>query len=526
MNTRTGGGSTLRQVAAPGPESVVWHGQPSGDEPATLPTAHGRVHGRRLLRLTIALSALLVALGIAAEPSGRRLLTGALVFYSFAIVVLPLLRRSNETLLSPLYFLALIVFLSNPLRFFVIAAYPQLSSTQWFLADFDLDDFYMGAVMTAVGLTAMVVGYHLTTSSLPLPKAIGIATEQISVRRLRRLLTVLVVVSTAVAVLTIRRSGDELGLSAKRGEVVDGVRFANGYVTVVFDLLFAAIAVLAMVALSRHRRLAVADAVLLTLGVSIILLFAFISQDRSSTAVVLLGLAIVFAVALGHFPWRAALTGIVVGGALFLTMTDLRESSRSGVAERNQVLRELSPPERLAISVGGAFNMGGFVANTHAHAVVPDTLPYAYGRTFVEAATRPIPRQVWRDKPVATGQTWIAAFRGDRFGASAGGGAAPGLLAESYWNFGWLGILTIPALLGLFLRLLSNAANRAGPERPVGAALAVLLAMGLPQTAYGRDFASGLVVVGLSLAAVIFVGLATRLEPPQPRHSAQTTRHE
>ena len=502
------------QETGPGTHSPV--GTPRGGprpDSSDEPESRSTVQGRRIVRSGLALSSLLVMVGFALEPSPERLLLGALVLYSFAVVTWPLFTLRDQSLLSPLYFLLLIVFLSNPLRFFVIAAYPELKTTQWYLAQFDLDDFIVGSLMTAVGLTALVVGYSSTQARAAVPSVFLARPADISLRRLRLLGLVATIVSTAVIAITVRSGSTTDSLSAKRGEVVDGVRFANAYVDTLVDSLFAFVAVLALVTLPRRGKLAIPDKLLLFAGVSLSVAFAFISQDRSRTPLILLGLAVIFSIALGRFPWRTAIAALVLGGALFSAMTEIRLSSRPSVAERQQALEHLSPPEDLMVTIGGAFNMGGFVANSHAYEVVPSVMGHAYGLTFVEALARPIPRQIWHDKPVATGQTWVTAFRGDRFGASAGGGGAPGIVAEAYWNFSWLGIVTVLFVLGRLLRLLSNTVHAYGLDRPLLVALSIILSMALPQTIYGRDLASGLVELGTNVFFVGLIGALSRLTP-------------
>jgi oligosaccharide repeat unit polymerase len=89
-------------------------------------------------------------------------------------------------------------------------------------------------------------------------------------------------------------------------------------------------------------------------------------------------------------------------------------------------------------------------------------LPSEYGLTYFTQLVNPIPRAIWPGKPVADAGLILARAYGavDRNGEPTMT-TSPGFLGEAYLNFGFVGLLIIPAAAGLIVRawdrLLSTA---------------------------------------------------------------------
>jgi hypothetical protein len=75
------------------------------------------------------------------------------------------------------------------------------------------------------------------------------------------------------------------------------------------------------------------------------------------------------------------------------------------------------------------------------------------GNSFQNMLSALVPRLLWADKPVFNqGQEFAVLATG----YEANNSVSPGLFAEAYWNFGWLGIPYVMIPLGVILALLSN----------------------------------------------------------------------
>ena len=81
---------------------------------------------------------------------------------------------------------------------------------------------------------------------------------------------------------------------------------------------------------------------------------------------------------------------------------------------------------------------------------VPDQLDFQYGFSYLNSVLVLIPRSLYPEKPFVNLDTTIGqtVFGCNSFGAC---GVPPGLLAESYLNFGLVGLFVMPVVLGLFV---------------------------------------------------------------------------
>ena len=136
---------------------------------------------------------------------------------------------------------------------------------------------------------------------------------------------------------------------------------------------------------------------------------------------------------------------------------------------------------------------------TSAHIIraVPEALPYSNGETIAQWIIAPIPRSLWPEKPIISSgpEIAIAIYGNDKTGVP------PGLFAESYWNFGWGGLLILPMMSGgaiaMFFRLFAPWA-RSSPGAAVALA-ALALRPGIDLTTNGIGYAAFQMISGLFL---------------------------
>jgi hypothetical protein len=82
----------------------------------------------------------------------------------------------------------------------------------------------------------------------------------------------------------------------------------------------------------------------------------------------------------------------------------------------------------------------------------PTVVPYQYGKLYSYLAISLIPRFVWPDKPSINeaNQFYQVAYGLTQEDELAAVSISVGVLAEGYINFGWLGVVAIMFLLGVF----------------------------------------------------------------------------
>lgn len=132
----------------------------------------------------------------------------------------------------------------------------------------------------------------------------------------------------------------------------------------------------------------------------------------------------------------------------------LRGSSNATLTERLQQLMKYFDSTTAATdseqTESALIRMSYVNAATFAMSMYDNGYP---GNSFDNIGTVLIPRVLWPDKPVfITGKEFARIVSGP----DSENSVSPGLFAEAYWNFGWLGIFGIMVPFGVILTFLSN----------------------------------------------------------------------
>jgi len=84
---------------------------------------------------------------------------------------------------------------------------------------------------------------------------------------------------------------------------------------------------------------------------------------------------------------------------------------------------------------------------------IPNKEDFQLGKSYLSIIFAPIPRPLWPDKPVIR----IGRFVGQNLYEKGNfTGVPPGIIGESYLNFGWAGVLIIPFFLGFLIKKIYN----------------------------------------------------------------------
>lgn len=141
-------------------------------------------------------------------------------------------------------------------------------------------------------------------------------------------------------------------------------------------------------------------------------------------------------------------TGAIIGGLVVVTlMAGLRQMAREEGTGKLGVAA-MAVPE----AVLGNRNWLGVTKTAHLMEAVPAEIDFLKGKSFLTWLVAPVPRTVWPEKPVIH----VGIILGKEVFGKAGriSGVPPGLIAELYINFGYLGVLGGMLALGMVLRLL------------------------------------------------------------------------
>lgn len=371
------------------------------------------------------------------------------------IVTSPVIILRDYDLLSPWSLIVLCIDI-GAFRSIFIALGRNGSRTidELFLLGHPPEFFLRPGLLYLVAVALMTIGYtisrrkHLSRPAMPGP---------ITSLRFGPYLEVAVVVFAAIGfaafVYYAQRTGglDPTRLSAKRA-TISGLQLDSNYQSYgqfrVLNL-FSSIAFWAQLAKYAHLRvkhhlLTIRGLFLAALFVNACLLplYASTRADVVFLAVIALVIHLCFSSARGARRTIAAAVVFVLVAAPVLTVL------RVSAAQSN----EQSATDALLTTFVYNRTFGDIPTFALIVSAVPSALPYAKGSTIVSWLFAPIPRSLWPGKPLISAgpQIGITIFGNER------SGVPPGLMAESYWNFGYLGVLLIPLLVGLGLRLLHD----------------------------------------------------------------------
>lgn len=96
---------------------------------------------------------------------------------------------------------------------------------------------------------------------------------------------------------------------------------------------------------------------------------------------------------------------------------------------------------------------------------VPAKLAFANGDTVTSWLVAPIPRDVWPDKPIVS----LGPTIGFLLYGNPRSGVPPGMIAEGYWNFGLVGVLSFSLLSGVVIGAVERWSQQLAKAGPLGA---------------------------------------------------------
>ena len=448
-----------------------------------------------------------VGIGLVASP---RLLMTALGLCCMLVLIIPLFRRQTIDVFEPPVLLGLPVFIGVVLRTAVIlwSENPELEA--YHLLGEPPAILLPALVIILVGLVALVLGYlfpiKVQLKSLPF-----VSRDVWRANRLTILGIIVLILAGAAAVDYARRisfwSPLSGGIFSKRFVELQDARWKyatlgyHKWLTDLSSLLF-----LFMVAWFAERKeslLSVRGVILI--GSLVIPVFCGVMLSSRST--------MLYPIVLGTLAWHLLRRRIPLRSAVVLLLTGVVLWAGLGVWRAASQGKSIQWDFTGRHSLGGALswnrNWMGVAKTAHIVKQIPDNIPYEFGRTFALPVVAPIPRNLWRGKPIVrVGKIigpLIYGFQGRRTGVP------PGMLGEYYWNFGLPGVITGMFLMGVVLRFLyTNLGPGAAPNKSA-IVLYILLVVPLALRFPGTDFTGLVALVGkYAVPAIIFLLLCAR----------------
>ena len=149
---------------------------------------------------------------------------------------------------------------------------------------------------------------------------------------------------------------------------------------------------------------------------------------------------------------------------------------------------------------------------------VPHTIEYRYGETLVGWLAAPVPRSIWRGKPMwAERGVYLTRYiYGDRLGFT---GMPPGLIAELYWNLGWFGVIPGMFLCGVIWRAFFEGFRR-NQNNLNAIVIYVLVVNRALLFTFGLDLGSGILKAALDVIPFLGIVLLVSRSPSTEAKSA------
>lgn len=190
--------------------------------------------------------------------------------------------------------------------------------------------------------------------------------------------------------------------------------------------------------LQRNRRQRFSSRALL-LGLFLIsMLLPFYASSRAGIVWIMIGLAGILYYNHQTLVAPRRFIAIVTVAVLVLFVT---VSRNDGLKHKQDMMDRIG---RLLLNRHGP----DIAVTSHIVGNIPRKLEFQYGKTMLVWLWAPVPRAAVKDKPIVHSGPTI----GRKIYSLNGSGVPPGITAELYWNFHWLGLLTGSLLLGILMK--------------------------------------------------------------------------
>jgi hypothetical protein len=382
-----------------------------------------------------------------------------------------------------------------------------------FLADRPKEFLLWPMVVLIGGMATTALGYMLGPKTAGRTRLAVLRGDHWSERRLTLALVLLMAVAITGVVLFVKNTVGVLlleNISAHRGLARELSEYrAYGYLRLMASMSdLVCYLAWARMMMNRSRRWRYRGFFLLAV-LSSLFFYAFTSS-RGGVLIIFVNLtAIAYFLRGKRLNFKLMLPFAVIGLYLLKVLTAIREW---GIEEA--FARAKFSPLRLFDPIVFTTNLIDVSKTAHIMNAIPRLLDYQLGKTVALLALAWIPRDLWPDKPVVNVDNTLGmAISGTTLYGSSG--LPPGIVAESFWNFGYPGIVVGCFLLGFLLRWVDTNFREHWRNRNA-VLLYVLAFMQLGVAFAGSSAGSSLAEFALVLLPLALVLHAITVTPKAP----------
>lgn len=403
-----------------------------------------------LMVLLIALTGFLCLLEFFFWQGGSSVLV-LLSYLSFLLLFVSLVNSGSINLYSPFVYLFGNLLIGVSIRSFVMATYRSNEVDRLFLRGEIPEYFAEILVYVLFAIVSFLIGYKFTALNSR-PSRNSKHEESVWTRKGIVIFDIVFIsISVLGTIVYISKMGiaDSLlmiqNVSSKRHLLIEGKSAALGYqrwAASLVSLVFYVHWILFLRADANDVKEKPSRQKLLVLF-ALSLFLPFITSSRSSALFVIINALIIFSMFR-----RIYLTQFIIvlslGLILFQAMTQLRRKSVGSEITDEKVFGLLEP-------IIMNRNLMDLSKTAHIMNAVPGKLDYLYGSSYLSILYAPVPRVLWANKPDINIGVLVAV---EVYGMSRSLQTAipPGIVGELYINFGLVGILLGPLLIGFMFR--------------------------------------------------------------------------
>lgn len=320
-----------------------------------------------------------------------------------------------------------------------------------FLREKEIIDFVYPTILILISFVTLILGY-LSCKKMYIIKNFNLLNDEWNKNRYIQITLILLIISYLSLYFFVQSNGGFLSgiISAARG-VSDTLQDTNpqGYLRLLSSLGFINI-FLTLSWLKKSKKLKFYSLLIFILSLIGFLIFNFFVSQRGAVVFVFVQIvAFNYYTSKNKISVKSLVIFAFIALSLFEIMSIFRYNKEFDVNNIGFSVIKKFEPAILTIS------FIDISKTAHIIDAIPEKLPYAFGSTYITFLYAPIPRSIWKSKPVVNVDNIVGqkVYGSKYFGA---GGTPAGLIAEAYWNFWLFGILIIPFIIGYILKYIEN----------------------------------------------------------------------
>jgi len=420
----------------------------------------------------------------------------------FQLILVLYLNRRRFNLLHPIFFLFITTNLSVLARSYVMVYSDSQESISFLMLDLSYSKFIIGSLWIIVCMIFFLIGYRYHDTKNPSFAQKSLYSWQTN--KFWIIMSFLTLISLIGVYIFITEIGIQSinaifeNASKKRYVKLEDQKYATslGYLRLIASFSSLAVYFMLIKRFSTGIKFNFYGLFVLLVALFTSLFFSFFVSSRTSILTLLLNCGIIF-YAFGKLNVRLIAIGFASMAMVFSSMSIMRNQSLEiGYIESFEKL----VVNRNLLSISNA----GIILDR-----IPENLPFAFGESFIRWMYAPIPRAWWDDKPAVSNAKDIAQYI---FGIEGQSGVPPGIIVETYCNFGFLGfIIMLPFGLAFGLIFKKIEINRNQLINPVSLLFYILITVNLATLFFGGSVSQSVIdILQTIIPAFLIIKLVLR----------------